>query len=291
MMRSSCPFFVPMPRWLAAAAIVLAAVIPAAASAATAQPTVGSGIGTATVIPPAVSATGSRVIPDTLAERVAPCMTCHGPQGRSTPSGYFPRIAGKPAGYLYRQLLSFRDGRRINPMMSGLVRNLSDDYLREIADFFAAQDLPYPPPQPAQLAPGILERAGGLVAQGDPARRVPACTRCHGAAMTGVQPDIPGLLGLPRDYLVAQFGAWRNGIRHADAPDCMAKVAKSLSAEDVSAMANWLAAQPLPADPHPAAAIDAPLPLACGVVAGAGGTGGAAAPGSEAASAPGSATR
>jgi cytochrome c553 len=241
---------------------VLASLFALAAGTATATVPTGA----AAPIPPTVSAPSSapRVAPNTLAERVAPCMACHGPEGRATPYGFFPRIAGKPAGYLEHQLRAFRDGQRENPLMSELVRHLSDDYLREIADWFAAQDLPYPPPQPARLMPGVLERAGNLVSHGDPARHVPACTRCHGAAMTGVQPDIPGLLGLPRDSLVAQFGAWRNDLRHAVGPDCMARVARSLTAEEVSAMANWLAAQPLPADPHPAAEIERPLPLECG---------------------------
>jgi cytochrome c553 len=203
-------------------------------------------------------------VPDTLAERVRACTACHGREGRATPFGYFPRIAGKPAGYLFEQLLHFRDGRRDNPLMSGLVRHLSDDYLREIAGWFASQDLPYPAPQPATLGGVERERAAALVTHGDVARGVPACTRCHGDAMTGVLPAVPGLLGLPRDYLVAQFGAWRNGTRHAAAPDCMHRVAQALSAEEVSLVANWLAAQPVPADAHPVAALAQPRPLECG---------------------------
>jgi cytochrome c553 len=35
--------------------------------------------------------------------------------------------------------------------------------------------------------------------------------------MTGVAPHIPGLLGLPRDYLNAQLGAWKAGQRRAHA--------------------------------------------------------------------------
>lgn len=209
-------------------------------------------------------AASSPRVEDTLAERVRPCMACHGAEGRATPLGYFPRIAGKPAGYLFNQLRHFRDGTRENPLMSPLVRHLSDDYLREIAGWFASQELPYPAPVPAQADPLAMKRAAGLVTLGDHTQGIPACTRCHGAAMTGVQPAIPGLLGLPHDYLVAQFGAWRNDLRHATKPDCMAKVARALSVEDVSAMATWLASQPLPADPHPAASIATPLPLDCG---------------------------
>jgi cytochrome c553 len=82
--------------------------------------------------------------------------------------------------------------------------------------------------------------------------------------MTGVQPAVPGLLGLPRDYLIGQLGAWQTGLRKAHAPDCMAQVAQRLAAPDIAAVAAWLAAQPLPANPHPAPATTEPQPLRCG---------------------------
>jgi cytochrome c553 len=54
---------------------------------------------------------------DSLEARVQGCVTCHGQSGQGTSNGYFPRIAGKPAGYLYNQLVAFRDGtRRYAPM-------------------------------------------------------------------------------------------------------------------------------------------------------------------------------
>ena len=55
--------------------------------------------------------TPSRV-PDTMAQRLLACTACHGEQGRATPDGYFPRIAGKPAAYLHNQLRHFQAGRR-----------------------------------------------------------------------------------------------------------------------------------------------------------------------------------
>jgi cytochrome c553 len=71
--------------------------------------------------------------------------------------------------------------------------------------------------------------------------------------MTGRLPSTPGLLDLPRDYVVAQLGAWRAGTRKAEAPDCMAHVARRLSREDIHAVSQWLAAQPVPKRGHPAA--------------------------------------
>src|SRR5688572_10986772 len=98
------------------------------------------------------AASAPRQAPDTMAQRVLACTGCHGKEGRATNAGYFPRIAGKPAGYLYNQLLNFRDGRRNYPLMVYLVEHLTDEYLREIAEHFAALEFPYPPPRPASVS-------------------------------------------------------------------------------------------------------------------------------------------
>ena len=205
-------------------------------------------------------------VEDTMAQRVQACTGCHGPQGRAARDGYYPRIAGKPAGYLYNQLIGFRDGRRHYPLMANLLAPLSDAYLREIAEHFASLDLPHPPPQVATGSVDALTRGQTLVLEGDPALKLPACVQCHGAALMGVAPAVPALIGMPRDYLNAQLGGWRTGNRHASAPDCMAQVAKALAPDDISALSQWLAAQPVPAGAKPAAALPAAPPLPCGGV-------------------------
>ena len=206
-------------------------------------------------------------VPDTLAQRLLACASCHAridARGNPVNDSYFPRISGKPAGYLYNQLLNFREGRRQYPLMTYLVDHLPDAYLREIAGHFAAQPPAAHAAEASSMPAQLLERGRQLVMQGDSARRLPACVACHGQRLTGVEPTIPGLLGLPRDYVNAQFGAWRNKARRAHAPDCMAEITARLTLEDVNAVSHWLAAQPTPSDPRPAASIARPLPLACG---------------------------
>lgn len=200
---------------------------------------------------------GAAPFENTITQRTLACTACHGAQGRAGPDGYYPRLAGKPAGYLYNQLLNFREGRRHYALMTQLVDPLSDAYLMEIASYFSALDLPYPSPAAPVATPEVLRRGQALVTQGDAARGLPACVSCHGQAMTGVAPHIPGLLGLPRDYLNAQLGAWRTGQRHAHAPDCMAKIMAQMSSDDINAATSWLAAQPLPASSKPAASLPA----------------------------------
>lgn len=203
-----------------------------------------------------------------MTQRTQACTVCHGKSGRATNDGYYPRIAGKPAGYLYNQLIHFRDGRRSYPLMSYLLTPLSDAYLLEIAEHFAAQQPPYPPPPQVDVSASVLRRGAALVLQGEPGKKVPACIACHGERLTGVAPNIPGLLGLPRDYLNAQFGAWKAGNRQAAQPDCMAQIAARLSVADISAASAWLATRPVPTDPAPMAQpANFHLPLACGSVA------------------------
>jgi cytochrome c553 len=201
---------------------------------------------------------------DTMAARVMACTSCHGKEGRATPDGYFPRLAGKPQGYLYNQLLNFKEGRRRYPQMAALLENLSDAYLMEIAAHFSSLDLPYPPPRPPQATAAELEMGRRLALKGDSARGLPACVQCHGAALTGLAPAIPGLLGLPRDYLNSQLGAWQTGQRMAKSPDCMHDVASKLRPEEVSAVSVWLATQTPPVDSHPARSLPKDMPLVCG---------------------------
>jgi cytochrome c553 len=204
-----------------------------------------------------------RLTVDSIAERVVPCTSCHGKEGRATSEGYFPRIAGKPAGYLYNQLLNFRDGRRQYALMTYLVDHLTDSYLREIAEYFAALNLPYPQAQPASGSRALRAAGEVLVKRGDAARSIPACVECHGRNLMGTLPSVPGLLGLSRDYLHGQLGHWQTGTRRAHPPDCMAKIAAKLTPEDITALAVWIAGQPVPQGASAAQPLQ-PAPMDCG---------------------------
>ena len=191
---------------------------------------------------------------NTLAQRLQACTACHGEQGRAGPDGYYPRLAGKPAGYLYNQLVNFREGRRHYGLMTGLLDTMDDNYLQEIAQHFSSIELPHPKPAPTAASAAVLSRGRQLATRGDDAKGLPACTQCHGVQLTGVLPQTPGLLGLPRDYLNAQLGGWKTGQRHAKAPDCMADIARKLSDADANAVTHWLSTQTVPYPAKPASA-------------------------------------
>ena len=201
---------------------------------------------------------------DTMEARVQGCVTCHGQHGQGTRNDYFPRIAGKPAGYLFNQLRAFRDGTRRYAPMNFLVAYLTDDYLREIAGYFAGLRPPFNPPQPATVPANLLDRARSLVRNGDVSRQIPACMACHGEKLTGTEPGIPGLVGLQPNYIAAQLTRWRTGERSAAAPDCMHRVASRLQETDIRALASFLGGLPAPSDPAPQPRGSARMPLTCG---------------------------
>ena len=204
------------------------------------------------VLMAATAASAATSFKDDMAHRTLACTACHGPQGRAAPDGYYPRLAGKPAGYLYNQLINFREGKRHYALMTQLVAPLTDAYLMEMAQHFSGLEVPYPAPGQTSASAAVLARGRQLILQGEPARGIPACVQCHGSAMTGVAPNVPGLLGLPRDYLNAQLGAWKTGKRRAHAPDCMRAVVALLSDDDINAASSYLVTQALPANTKPA---------------------------------------
>ena len=203
-------------------------------------------------------------VPDTIEQRVLACAICHGAKGEGLKlNEYFPRLATKPELYLYNQLVAFRDKRREYGAMNYLVAYLSDAYLLEIAEHYSKLQPAYPPPSTRAPA-AVLARGNKLVVEGDEARKLPSCVSCHGKTLTGMEPAIPGLVGLYPPYISSQMGAWKSGTRHATKPDCMHEVAKLLSDDDIGAITAWLVAQPLPAKVRAAPAGSWKLPLECG---------------------------
>ena len=85
--------------------------------------------------------------PDVL----VPCLACHGEKGTSVTENV-PSLGAQRAPYTLIQLFMFREGLRVAEPMNDMAKALSDDDLRMIGDFMAAQM----PPKPA--APGAINR-------------------------------------------------------------------------------------------------------------------------------------
>lgn len=214
-----------------------------------------------------VTANAANNVPDTMAERMKACTICHGDEDKIEQHAYFPSINGKPQGYLFNQLRNFRDGKRHYQPMAVLLENMTDDYLMAIAGYFSMLQLPNAMREPIALSPDEIKLAEQLVFSGQPGRDIPACSACHGDALMGVTPFIPGLLGLSRIYITAQFGSWRNGgLIRGQVSDCMSDIAKKLTDDEIVALAKWLPSQPASGALSPPEALSSELAQRCGSI-------------------------
>ncbi|HEY6006416.1 MAG TPA: c-type cytochrome [Anaeromyxobacter sp.] len=160
--------------------------------------------------------------------KVAECAACHGADGNST-NPEFPILAGQTFRYTYLQLKDYKEGRRSDPQMTPFVANLSRDDMLDIAAFYAAQK-----PSP------ISSKADAAKVQKGRAKAAEAlCTMCHLGGFKG-QNEIPRVAGQYYEYIVKQMKDFKTGQRTNDA-GTMSAVSKTLSTEDVDALAQYLA--------------------------------------------------
>jgi cytochrome c553 len=173
------------------------------------------------------------------------CFTCHGYDGVADPSGAFPRIAGQPAWYLFKQLEDYAAGTRPNAIMSPIARALSGEEMHKVAAWYALQaGAPYYPRPVAE--PLTLQRGGALSAVGDPERGIRACADCHAPGGTGAPPSFPYLAGQYAPYQILQLELWREGVRRNDPLGVMAAIARRMSDDQIRAVSLYFeAARPI----------------------------------------------
>ncbi|QRX84551.1 cytochrome c [Glaciimonas sp. PAMC28666] len=156
------------------------------------------------------------------------CMACHGVGGNST-MPLIPVLAGQNARYLYLELRDFKEGARVNPMMSPMAANLSKEDMQDLAAYFAAQTptaIKFTA-DPARVKLGFAKAEQVL------------CSMCHLGGMKG-QNEIPKLSGQHYDYIAKQLTDFRARNRTNDAGN-MTAVSKNLSDEDIINLSQYIA--------------------------------------------------
>jgi cytochrome c553 len=177
----------------------------------------------------------------------AKCAGCHGAQGEGRTAqsatlgeqGVFPRLAGQPAAYLYRQLWSFSNGWRKSAAMPPLADGLAEADWTDLAVYLEHLATRYPPP-PA-VAADVIDLGRSVAAAGRPERGVSPCWRCHGPNGIGVAPYFPALIGQYPRYIAAQIVAFRDGQRRNAMLRLMDPVAHGLEPKEIEAVAAYYA--------------------------------------------------
>lgn len=192
--------------------------------------------------------------------KAAVCGACHGADGNSAAPN-FPKLAGQGERYLTKQIQDIKawdaetnaakkgtTGRAVLEM-TGLLTNLSNQDIADIAAYFAAQNtqLSGAKKMEVQVNSGIkvdaLELGAKTYRVGNLSTGVPACTGCHQPDGKGNPPaGFPRLSGQHADYVEKQLTNFRNGVRVNDGDTMiMRAVAEKMSDAEIKAVANYIA--------------------------------------------------
>jgi len=156
------------------------------------------------------------------------CVACHGPAGKSTDPMY-PVLAGQTSRYLYLQMRDFQEGRRGDPQMGPMAKDLTRDEMREISDYFAKQK---PPAQTFKVDPAKAKLGRAKADE-------TLCTMCHLGGFAG-QNEIPRVAGQHYAYIVKELSDFKTRKRTNDAGN-MTSVAATLSDDDIDNLAQYIA--------------------------------------------------
>jgi cytochrome c553 len=166
---------------------------------------------------------------ETLQDRIAQCVACHGETGRSE-NPDVPNIGGQPKLFVMYQLFFYREGRRANAEMNTVAKGLSDADLTALSDFVAK----LPPPPPAEGGADSARYARGA----DLAHKR-ICASCHNPDYSGRE-QMPRLAGQREAYLLKSFKEYQAGKR-IGTQAAMAEALRGLDEAQLSDLAHYLA--------------------------------------------------
>jgi cytochrome c553 len=164
----------------------------------------------------------------TLAERMEPCLACHGEKGKSE-NPEVPSLGAQPAPYSLIQLYLFREKQRKVEVMNEYAKDLSDDDLRQFSDAIAK--LPAPAPEGA-IDAARMQRGYVLIQQHH-------CNLCHQSTLAG-RDNVPRIAAQREDYLAKALREYKSNARVGYEP-IMLEVMRPLTDADIVELAYTIA--------------------------------------------------
>jgi cytochrome c553 len=163
------------------------------------------------------------------------CAICHGPTGVSRADS--PNLAGQYAAVVYKQLLDYKSGARVNAVMTPFALALSERDMADLAAYYA-----FLPRLPGYHPQKDLPAAPRIVLNGAPLRNIAPCGSCHGALDN--KAGSPWLEGQPAAYVKSQLQAFASGARSNDISQQMRNIARRMTPEEIDEAAEWYASRP-----------------------------------------------
>ncbi|SFR47033.1 Cytochrome c553 [Marinobacter gudaonensis] len=170
-------------------------------------------------------------------QNAAVCAGCHGQGGQKPVMGVYPKLSELGERYLYNQLTLIKSKERMIPEMTGLLDNMSDQDLQDLAAYFDSQEMIV-----SQADPDLVDAGAQLYRGGNLATGVPACAGCHNPQGKGNEPaGYPHLGGQNAEYVSKQLKAYRDGTRDSGLnASIMMDVAAKLTDAEIEAVSSYI---------------------------------------------------
>ena len=169
-------------------------------------------------------------------DKVAVCAGCHGLDGNSL-VGIWPSLAGQNQNYLLKQLRLVKTGEREIASMIGLLDNLDDSDLQDIAAFYESNVNTV-----GTVDEDKVELGRKLYYAGNLEKGVPACSACHSPKGLGNGPAAyPLLSGQQPEYVAKALKDYRSGARiNQDPSKIMTAIAYKLDDDEIDALSSFV---------------------------------------------------
>ncbi len=167
----------------------------------------------------------------------AVCAGCHGEGGAEPIMPVYPKLSGLGEKYLYQQLALIKSGDRAIPEMAGILDNMSDQDLQDLAAYFDQQEMTIGKANPELVEAGQALYRGGNLASG-----IAACSACHSPSGKGNDPaGYPRVSGQTAEYIQKQLMAYRNGERDSGGQSqVMMDIAARLTDSEIEAVSSYI---------------------------------------------------
>lgn len=179
-------------------------------------------------------------------EKSALCQGCHGEDGNSA-SPLFPKLSGQWGDYIQKQVRNFQSISRVNETMNEIALTVIDfDDLYDIAAYFASQKQMKGTPPRDEAERKLSETGKKLFYEGDEARGVFRCVKCHGLNGKGEPLNnnlFPVIGGQWKEYIIKQLKEFKSGLRQNDHSGMMPRIAGHMDDADMEALAQFLSEQ------------------------------------------------
>ncbi len=211
------------------------------------------------------------------------CNTCHG-QDAKTPLPNYPKIAGQNQAYAVAQMTDIKSGARDNGMtgaMKGIMTMVNEEEIEAIAQWLASLSEPAkevdvtvttepssveeeavtttepssveeeavtttdPDLKPEPVVSETQSEEMAEVAEGAKLYTNKGCITCHGKdGKAPILPNYPKLAGQNHAYALAQMTDIKSGARHNGLSVVMKGIMHTVSDDEMSSIADWLASLP-----------------------------------------------